>query len=145
MQNTSQKKVVKKGYTISVTSWENDADNYQTHEFNTKDIIEVMAVVRLAKLHTSYHSSDGVGNSSCSSVVPDRIINFMKENLILMKKSGIALENCSEEDRNEIMIETFNEISWEIMGSSEDYDYRVYSKHDVIFSKEDIFVDKIDM
>jgi hypothetical protein len=59
-----QKKVISKGYTLEVTSWENDGDNYCTkmNTYNTKE--EAIAVRRLCNIvFVSCNNGDGgIGN-----------------------------------------------------------------------------------
>ena len=61
----SDKLVVKKGYTIEVTSWENDGDNYKTKTLTVDDKEQSIAILDMCKnLFTSHHDTDntGIGN-----------------------------------------------------------------------------------
>lgn len=60
------KKIVNKGYTVEVKSWENDGDNYQTKSqtYDTKE--EALAIKSLClSVFKSHHNGDtGIGNMS---------------------------------------------------------------------------------
>jgi hypothetical protein len=59
-----QKKVVGKGYTLEVVSWENDGDNYRTKSMTFDSIEEAQAVKHMCEKLFSCNSEEdgGIGN-----------------------------------------------------------------------------------
>jgi hypothetical protein len=60
----AKKKVVSKGYTFEVTSWENDGDNYQTHSatFKTKKELSLVKTMCEDLFTSSSNGGKGIGN-----------------------------------------------------------------------------------
>jgi len=117
--------IIQKGYTLTVTSWENDGDNYKTESINVNTIEKAK---RIHKICTElFHSEDGgIGNSmggECEEVIKEYIENNPELNLT----------------KDEI-----EELSYELMGGSEYYDHRVYESVIVTYSPEDIYLEKIE-
>lgn len=55
--------IIKAGYRLSVTSWENDADNYQTHSIDGLNEETVKNLIKLVSLfESSSNSKDKFGN-----------------------------------------------------------------------------------
>ena len=59
-----KKTLYKKGYLIRVTSWENDADNYNTKEVSEPDEAKVKQILKFCSLFKSKRrdSDAGIGN-----------------------------------------------------------------------------------
>lgn len=53
---------IKAGYRIEVVTWENDADNYQTHSWDGLTKEKVIELMKYLKLHKKPYHSDGFGN-----------------------------------------------------------------------------------
>lgn len=129
------KKVINKGYTITVTSWENDADNYQTVS-NTVDTLEKVILLNkvLPKLFRSVYNGGLVGNStSHRDYNEEEVIEYIKQFPSLIPKG------YSEMDVVQDLQDTY-------MGDpSEYFCYRVFSSMSVTYSPEDIYLEEIDL
>lgn len=145
------KKVVQKGYTLEVISWENDGNNYRTiyHTVNTLEEAK-----KLYKVCTELFISEnnqkikGVGNSMDHEGI-STIIEFVKNNKELFVDLEVNVEEIDVEDEEsddiEELYDYFQDISWKLMGGSEDYDFRVCESVIVTHSHEDITVEVIEI
>ena len=127
--------VVKKGYTLTVRSWENDGDNYNT-KTKTVDTIEeakvwwdMMQLCSGEKLGNSY---DGFSKKQ------EKIaIDFLKDN------SSILLPEQDMVDDDEVLVDWFRDLAGELLGYSEYY-CRVMDSCKVTYSPVDIEVEDIE-
>lgn len=93
----SKKLAVKKGYTLTVTSWENDADNYQEHSMHFDSIDDAKAILRFCDdMFRSKNSpnSGGIGNyyDGDYRVAKLKVLNYIVDNPYLWKVLGIQLD-----------------------------------------------------
>lgn len=142
------KKVIEKGYTLTVTSWENDADNYRTE---TKTVVTREEAEQLHKICTELFKSKnrgegGVGNSmdgDCGEIV----LNYYESNKDLLTfEPFINLQKRIDDypdEVEELIFDCFQDLAYELMGGSEYYDFRVCESCDVTYSPEDIFLEEI--
>ena len=131
------KKVVNKGFTITVVSWENDGDNYNTISITVDDDQKARAYFDMMQLCKSKNSSyKGLGNTygQFSEKQKNTIIDFMKSNPCLLD------ENIEDED---FLLDTFDDLKCSLLGSSENYRCRVMESCVITYSSEDIFVKEI--
>ena len=129
----------KKGYTMCVTSWENDGDNYNTIQFHVETLNEVKFWLEWLELFKSgsragYPEGFNLGNAMGDGKVKEAY-DFTKK---LAEK--FELSHLVEFEKNE----WFNEESWmtdqayKFMGGSEHYDFRVYESMEVYYFPEDV-------
>ena len=121
-------KVVNKGYTITVTSWENDGDNYNTKEIVVDSLEEAK---RIHFICTTLFESEGdndyaIGNSTEFDDPDECIQNFIKEFPEL---------NLTEDE--------VHKLSGNLLGYSDYYTFRVCESVVVTYSPEDIYVEQI--
>ena len=148
----NEKKVISKGYTIEVTSWENDGDNYNTKHF-TVDTIELAK--SLYKLCTTVFVSSnnrkgGIGNLSedSASSAKSIIMKFMIKhpNLYLGEDTPPTDYNEDEDDEDDDenpLVQSCMEWNFRLMGCSEYYYSRVMHKCSVTYSPVDVFLEEI--
>jgi len=69
------KKVISKGYTVEVTSWENDGDNYKTKSatYDTKEEALAVKAMCLSLFNSCNNGDGGIGNM-CEGEDPTPII-----------------------------------------------------------------------
>tara|TARA_E500000081_G_C6064130_1_gene319745 strand:- start:163 stop:693 length:531 start_codon:yes stop_codon:yes gene_type:complete len=69
------KKVISKGYTVEVTSWENDGDNYKTKSvtYDTKEEALAVKALCLSVFNSCNNGDAGIGNM-CEDEDPTPII-----------------------------------------------------------------------
>jgi hypothetical protein len=118
--------VIEKGYTIEVTSWENDGDNYNTESMTVETLEEARRIYRVCNELFKSDDEGGVGNSMSGE--SEEVIEEYIEN-------NPELKLTEREIRD---------LSYDLMGSSEYYDYRVCESVSVTYSPEDIYLEKIE-
>ena len=81
------KKIRSKGYTLEVVSWENDADNYQTHLVTVDSEDKALALKEMCdELFNSYHSCDKGISNDCKEELEDK-----DEKIILINKLSVSV------------------------------------------------------
>ena len=126
-----------KGYTLSITSWENDGDYYHTKGYtvDSKDVAkEILDFCNLCKSGSNNTTTVGDGYGSRRRHL---IVDFFKRHTLLADYLGINLE-----DEDSIM-DAFYDLSYDLLGSSEDYDCRVFSAATVVYSPVDVYAEKV--
>jgi len=136
MKKNLAKKVISKGYTLEVTSWENDGDNNRT-QHKTVDTIE-----EAKRLHTicttlfksrSYREG-GIGNSMDGEGY-NTILKYVEKNKDLFPEL--------EGEDDDFIIDHILHLAHELMGGSEYYDCRVCQSVIVTYSPEDVYLEEI--
>jgi len=142
---TKNRRMIKKGYTLTVRSWENDADNYNTIS-KTVDTIEearvwweMMQLCRSKNVRGIDKGKVYLGNSynGFSSEQEEVAINFLKEN------HNILLPNDDIEDNEDNLVDWFKSLAGELLGYSEYYSCRVMESCLVTYSPIDIIPEVI--
>lgn len=143
------KKVISKGYTLEVTSWENDGDNYNTI-FKTVDSKELAeALYKMCKIlfASKNNGGGGIGNScDLTEKLKDKIMSFIEANPILvnsLKDENESFDDMDEDDKKDVYCDICSHWIYELLGGSEYYYCRVASKIDVTYSDKDIFMELI--
>ncbi len=119
-----KKIIAKKGYTITVKSWENDGDNNQIHSKTVDNLDEAK---RIKKICLELFKSSGIGNSIESYICKHTISDYIEQNPEL---------NLTTRD-----IDMIND---ELLGFSEFYAYRVCESAEITYLEEDIYAEVID-
>jgi len=137
-----EKKVVEKGYTLHVTSWENDGDNYRTKTktVETKDEAVLLRDMCLTLFTSNNRSELGIGNltEGKEDKAMERIISFFQLNPSLYQICQV--ENVEDDEE---VYERCMEMNWELMGGSDFYISRVCEKVELTYSPVDVYVDLI--
>ena len=121
-----QIKVLEKGYRIECVSWENDADNYRTEYLTVDTLEEALSISKMMQeLFTSEYRG-GIGNTMGKWENSEKIIQEYIDN------------NNLKTD-----IDSVKDIVYDLMGSSEYYDYRVCESCKVYHIKEDVYAEVI--
>jgi hypothetical protein len=138
VKHMSKYKTIPAGYRLSVTSWENDADNYHTEvkEGLTKE--QTTALVGFIKLFKSEDDvAIGFGNLLADhddqeyEVAMTEIRKYLKPNLkSLTEVLNFRLDNFSVDD-DEAYNNLIYELHGELFGSSEYFLFRVLDSYDV--------------
>lgn len=133
-------KVVQKGYTLKVVSWENDGDIYKTKYYTVPTLEEARTLYNLCTIlfKSLNNSTQGIGNSaSYSKTVKDRIISYYEEHKEELSKFYTPIHNAHKFE------EFLRFFSYELIGSSEDYYFRVCESCQVFYSPEDIHCEDV--
>jgi hypothetical protein len=125
-----------RGYTLEVKSWENDGDNSKTIFYTTEDKELAIALAQMCRdLFCSCNQQiGGVGNSYDREEF-DRVVEYMRQNPILTKGEL----NLEDEDLWNICID----ISYELLGGSDFYDFRVCGSVTILYSPQPVRLEKI--
>ena len=137
--------IIPVGYRVTITSWENDGDNYQDtiHEGQTKERVEY--ILELCKL---FNRDDELGNM----IEPNDKERLAAEDAIrvVMEKHRAVL---TEDELEQLAIESdpnnkyggpeFSGVVSEYLDSSEYYLYRVYDSAKVEYIPHEIRMDDV--
>jgi len=137
-----KKLVLKKGYTLEVTSWENDADNYRTQSmtFNDKDV--ALAVLDMCK---SIFVSCNNGVGGIGNMMDDEYELASPIMLEYMKNHPKVCESFDPEKwsfdktKDEDLVGMCSELNYALMGGSEYYYSRVFESGVITYSPEDVY------
>lgn len=134
------KKIINKGYTLTVVSWENDGDNYRTKSMTVDTKEQAQAIHKMCTTLFLSRNKGGIGNlmSDDYSEAEELIVPFMKNNLCLLEKYDVPYDAD-----NKTLINICNEYNYALMGGSECYYSRVCESCTVTYSPEDIFLEEI--
>ena len=137
-------KVISKGYTITVVSWENDGDNYNTNSITVESKEMAEAYYNMMQLCRSKNNringEIGLGNTSDGFNRRQRqaIISLFDNYPILLHGTKI------DEDEDDDLDYLFMEISGDLLGSSEFYTCRVMESCSITYSPEDIYLETVE-
>lgn len=138
-------KIASKGYTLTVTSWENDADNYNTMSMTVQTIEEAKAwndVMQLCKSDGTYPTVY-LGNETDDFSIPqlEAIRNCFIANPVL---NNIVQVETIETMRDEELQDMFIQLSGELLGHSDFYLCRVMDSCVITYSPEDVYLETIE-
>lgn len=135
-------KIGNKGYTITVVSWENDGDNYNTKSIIVDTIDKARDYYELMQLCVSENNRPGMefrlGNTydGFNKDQIQLIVDFFKSH------PNICGDNVFEDDDE--YVDFFYELSYDLLGGSEYYVCRVMENCIVTFLEEDVYAEKIE-
>ncbi len=133
-------KVINKGYTITVKSWENDGDYSNTKSIVVDSLDKAKAYWDMMQLCKSSHKGATNLGNTCDEFSAKQIrviVDFMRSNPILFEGDD---PNSGEEH----LVDWFTEIAGELLGYSEFYACRVMEECIITYSPEDIYVEQIE-
>jgi aromatic ring hydroxylase len=137
---------INKGYTLTVTSWENDGDNYRTKSKTVQTLEEAKVWNEMMQMCTSKNTSEEVklGNTydGYDEKQEQLILDFIKKHHNTFNISQKDLEDL--EDTYDF-IELFSDLSCELLGGSEDYMCRVMESCIVTYSPVDVIPEIIEL
>lgn len=139
----SKKKVVSKGYTVEVVSWENDGDLYQTHRVTFKTKEEALAVKHLAEALWQDHYEEN--SKSISSMMDEDFEDMIERVYKYFLENDKLLEYCdlNTQDSADNIYDGTMHYKNKLMGSSENYLCRVCESVTILYSPEDIYLEEI--
>ena len=124
--------MIKKGYTIEVTSWENDGDNYKTKSIVEQSKEKAKAIKEMCDTIFKSQSNGAGGIGNCGDIDSHRelIVDFMKDHPVLSDH----IPNPTDEQLMDVCME----LNYDLMGGSEWYGSRVCESCKVTFSEVDV-------
>jgi len=140
---------IKKGYMLSVVSWENDGDNYRTKTFSGLSKEEVLFYKKILPFFNSRNDpeSKGLGNmiderydDAAIIEVGEKIFNIAVD----LKVSNIIYIDEIDVNDDDQMIQLTSDLGHELMGASDFYVFRVFESASVAYIAEDITQINID-
>lgn len=134
-----EKELVKKGYTLEVTSWENDADNYRTESITYENKDEATRISKMIRelFCSSTNGGKGIGNIMDEDEKAEQIIlEYLSENIVFEDQ-----ENMDDETK----VDNVMGINNDVMGGSEWYYSRVFDSMEIYYSHESININLIDL
>jgi len=131
-----KKKVISKGYTLEITSWENDGDNYRTKTktVETKEEAEKLVKICNELFAGCCNGEGGVGNSM-EGESDWVLLEYVEDHPDLFPELDPTDESA--------ISDYFSNLAYELMGSSECYDFRVCESVTVTYSPEDVYLEEI--
>jgi len=101
----NKKLVVEKGYTIEVTSWENDGDHYKTKTKKLDTEIEALAYFKLIGFYSDNFNDQEEYDGD--DIAEELIVDFMKEYKEVFISNKVFRDKYDEED---VLVDKFNDI-----------------------------------
>ena len=138
------KKVIEKGYTLTVVSWENDGDYYSTHSKTVQTLEEAKVwweMMQLCKSHSGPEDIIDLGNShgGFNKNQIEMASDFIKKH----HKILLVPDDNIEEYNNAELSYWFCDLAGELLGRSEDYACRVAESCVITYSNEDVYLEEI--
>lgn len=139
--------IIKKGFRVTVTSWENDADNYNSGELQGLSHPEAAFIVDFVKLFSSQndHTNRGIGNMYC----PDsgEMAEAEARVMAVVQKHRATIEG-SETFKYFLYEGEFNEDGWrdyayDLTLSGGEFYTRVMDSFTVEFIAQDIVLEDV--
>jgi hypothetical protein len=152
----NKKKVISKGYTLEVKSWENDGDSSQTKLYTVESENEAKRVYKLCK-ELFKSGNKGIGNSMDGDYM-ENMVAYVKDNQDLFSDFGtvdsfddiedeiLVIDYIEELEGHEVFSEIADyifEVSYKVLGGSDFYDFRVCQSVSVTYSEEDVYLEEI--
>jgi hypothetical protein len=128
--------IIRKGYRITVTSWENDADNYNTLSRDGLDQKEVECYVEMLKLLKGSYCNDKKVFGNLYEPRDHEVAEFEAAIRPIMDKHGIKYDDDYPAD-------TFCDLVGEFTGYGEGYMTRVVESLVVEYVPEDIIIEDV--
>lgn len=122
------------GYQLQITSWTNDADNYNTtiHSGLTKEDVEFL--INVIKPFKSKNNGGRFGNNdSCTSDVDEHIFECFKNHLNSEKSAYSEWFEGIEED-----CDGLSDLAYDLIGCDEYCGWRVFDSAKVFFYPEEV-------
>lgn len=137
--------IMKKGYTLEVTSWENDGDYYQTERVTYETFEQAKDVLKIcSELFSLYHDEPKIGIGNMSDHEYDEAVKRVKE--YFMKNPEVCRHFIPEDDliEEDDFMDFCMDVNSSIMGSTEVYLSRVFESGKIFYVPEDIKVQVIE-
>lgn len=129
--------IAPKGYTLSIASWENDADYYATNDYtvDNKDLAkEILDFCNMCRSGSNNQTTVGNGYAQERKNI---IIEFFKTHPLISEHLDVDV------NKDDSILDAFYELAYELFGSSEYYDCRVFDNAVVMYSPVDVYVEKV--
>lgn len=137
----SEPTIIKAGYRLTATSWENDADHYAAEVMDGLTEAEVRMYVELGTYLGSGYGENDFGNMYVGSSRDDKVVKVRQVLSEVIKKHRGAFEN---DDHFEFAVcEPIEFVNDKLLGYSDDYLMRVLQEIKVEFIPNDIVIQDV--
>lgn len=138
------KKVISKGYTLEVKSWENDGDYPKTKNkvVQTEEKARLLTIMCNELFCSNNNGGGGIGNLCCDyddAEGKEIILAFVEDNEKEFYKVYPQVKGVDEDDIVDLVLD----IAGDLMGCSEFYFCRVCESVTVTHSEEDVFLNTV--
>jgi hypothetical protein len=137
---------IKKGYRITVTSWENDADNYNTKSIEGLDENEIKFHVELAKMHVSENQDRNAFGNIYDPSDLEREKHVEALTALGMRYPGV-INNWIVEEGEEVLVEDYSTLIHDSLGElglrGSEFYTRVTESFVVEYIPEDIHIQDV--
>lgn len=126
---------IPKGYQLHVTSWTNDADNYNTTIHSGLSKADVEFLVSIVKPFWSVNQGGKFGNNdSCTDDVEEHIYNCWQNH----KAQASSKYADWFEDADEESVDGLSDLAYDLVGYDEFCGWRVFESCKVFFFPEEV-------
>lgn len=133
--------IIPKGYKVSVTTWENDADNYRTESISGLNDIQAQFVIDLCKLHRSRndhrYAGPNYGNMYEPSSKEVEKYEGALSRLIARYEPSQLLEGWDDPEAIR------EDLAYELGLTGGDFFTRVFEEANVLWIPEDIVLEGV--
>lgn len=148
--DTKRYTIIPRGYRLTVTSWENDADNYRTMFKESLSLEQVKFDLELCQLLRSEYGPAhyGFGNLLDDDSIEEyqkAIIKVLNKHKNILPDDVDLDEEIDEDDpySSTSWFDYVQELNYEYFGSSEGYITRVFDSFKVEYVSEDIKLEDV--
>lgn len=128
--------MMRKGYNLVVHSWENDGDFKNARTKTYENINEVKAIFESLEIFKPYHDvPHGFGNGYGDDITDEKLLAAMEFVNQVHNKHNMSL--VFSEDKIQEFEKWVNKLHRDLMGTSEEYDYRVFDYAELYYLPED--------
>lgn len=127
--------MIKAGFMLEITSWENDADNYQTIQISGLTKEKTQLYINIIKLFKCNHySNDGNFGNLYDEYESDTVKKASDAVVALL----LAFDEVDGEDERTHALEEISDYMTQFLGCGENFVFRAYDSHKVYFVPTDI-------
>jgi len=126
------------GYQLHITSWTNDADNYNTTIHDGLSEEDVKFLLDVVKPFKSKHNGGQFGNNpSCTNQINEHILECLKKYPTTQFQEYLkGFEQDSDPDEEDI--DGLSDLAYDLVGRDEYCGWRVFERAKVFFYPEEV-------
>ena len=128
------------GYQLHITSWTNDADNYNTKIHDGLSEEDVKFLLDVVKPFKSQHNGGRFGNNdSCTGQINEHIFECLKKYPTTQFQECLeGFEQDIDLDEDEEEIDGLSDLAYDLVGRDEYCGWRVFESAKVFFYPEEV-------
>lgn len=128
------------GYQLHITSWTNDADNYNTTIHDGLSEEDVKFLLDVVKPFKSKNNGGQFGNNdSCTNQINEHILECLKQYPTTQFQEYLeGFEQDSDPEEEDEEIDGLSDLAYHLVGRDEYCGWRVFSSAKVFFYPEEV-------